>query len=94
MRQVIWCRKRLGGRKPYYPASFRSFAESFFSKHSREQYAEKPELRVIARSAGIHVPQLTHRISLCSALVFLCCEETADAVAPAPPIAVKTFRTS
>jgi hypothetical protein len=32
--------------------------------HSGEQKVASPELRLNARSAGIHVPQLSHRTNL------------------------------
>jgi hypothetical protein len=40
--------------------------------HSAEQNVAKPELRLRARSAGIHVPQLAQRTSLFFEGVFGC----------------------
>lgn len=54
-----------------YPAIRRDSPEAPFSRHSREQYSEDLEPGPTARSAGIHVPQLTQRTSLFSVLMDL-----------------------
>ena len=58
-----------GNGRGFQPATFLFGPVDVPSKHSREQYSDILDPPPIARSAGIHVSQATHRTSLFSVLV-------------------------